>query len=156
MTTNRIGKPTPAVVRIVAFFAVGFVALSLVAQLVYVAVLAPLLPDNFEINFSARATTSEIMATPSGLAIAGWIFVVVGAAAAALATRRGARGAYGFGVMVCLVMPAFACNLLGNTWAVLNGIDGTGPAVFALIAGVALGAAAIILAPRLADREAAE
>jgi hypothetical protein len=157
MSSSRIDKPTPTTVRTVAYFAAGFVLLALVAQVFYVAVLAPQLPASFEINFSGRAPTSAIMATPGGLAVAGWIIVVLGIVAAVVAVvlaRSGTRGAYAFGVLTCIVMPGFVGSLLGNAFSVLAGPVGLIPAVIALIVGVAVGMAAIVLAPRVTGQPA--
>jgi hypothetical protein len=157
MSSSRIDKPTPITVRTVSFFAAGFVLLAVATQMFYVVALAPQLPANFELNFSGRAPTSAIMATPGGLAVAGWIIVVLGLVAAIVAlvlARSGARGAYVSGVLTCILMPGFVGSLLGNAFSVLAGPVGLIPAVVALIIGVAIGMAAIVLAPRVTGQPA--
>jgi hypothetical protein len=159
MSSSRLDKPTPETVRTVALLAGGFSALAIVAQLFYVAVLQPLLPQSFEVDFSARALTSHIMATPSGLAAVGWVFVVLGAAAAitaVLLSRSGARGAYACGVLACIVMPGFVGSLLGNAYAAMDGDGGLSFAVIALIAGVAVGGFAIFFAFKLTGQRTSD
>jgi hypothetical protein len=130
---------------------------ALLAQLLYVVTLAPKLPAIFELNFSGTAQTSPIMATPGGLATAGWIIVVLGAvsATAAIALARGGRrGAYALGVLTCMVMPGFVGSLLGNAFVVIAGPAGVLTPVEALVDGVLLGIVAVVLAPWVAAQPA--
>jgi hypothetical protein len=79
---------------------------------------------------------------------------LVAAIVALVLARSGARGAYASGVLTCILMPGFVGSLLGNAFSVLAGPVGLIPAVVALIVGVAIGTAAIVLAPRVTGQPA--
>jgi hypothetical protein len=118
--------PAPATVLTVAYGAAFWALLAVAAQLLFAVVLVPLLPGTIEIEFSSTASANTTLAAPAVLAVIGWGFVGVGTVAtlwAVVLTRTGRRGAYAFGVATCVVMPAFAGNVLGNAFAALNGLD---------------------------------
>lgn len=153
MRARTVAKPTPEIVRVVSYLAAFLVLVALVAQLLYSAVLVPLLPSDFELDLSSKSPTSHIMVTPGGVAIGGWTIVILGGLAAAVSlirSRSGSMLAYACGAIASVVLPGFAAGLLANAFAALNGADGSSgaPVFFAL--GCAVGALAVLGAPRLA------
>ena len=162
MTTQRIDKPRPTTVRIVAWISVGFAVLAVLLQVFYAVVLAPALPRSFAIAVTGRYQSGGFDATPEGLAVFGFVFVIAGLIAAIVAvvlSRSGASAAYAFGVIVSLFVPAWVGFLLGSVFATLSspeGASGVSDASIYAGVGVVVGFLALYFAPRLSGAKVAE
>ena len=92
------------------------------------------------------------MVTPGGVAIGGWVFIIVGGIAAAVALVRGRTGsmiAYACGAIACVLLPGFAAGLLANAFAALNSVDGSSGAPMYSVLGCFIGLLAVFAAAKL-------
>jgi hypothetical protein len=154
------GFPAPRVVRQVAFIAVGWGVLAVIAAVYFATVLAPAVGWALDLHFASKTGPFDIHVATGGLAATSlWAagVLVVLALGAVVISRSRAKLSYVVGVIVSFVAPLYFFIVLPNGWATVvdpgrdNGWLQVGVGLVGIV-GLAVGGISFTGGPAAIDR----